>query len=104
MAGLVIAAELAQRCLVQLKQDIAEFLSGWITGGKTLSVNLAQPADENVAVLVADFCVVVAVAIVETGFAHAARHGARVATASSRRNQMATLRRNLGINPGLKRL
>src|SRR6185437_14443971 len=76
MAGLMIAAELAQRRLVQLKQDFAELLGGGITGGKTLSVNLAQRADEGVAVLVADFAVVVAVAIVQTGFAHAALHGA----------------------------
>src|ERR1700689_3078511 len=77
MAGLVIAAELAQRRLVQLKQDFAELLGRGITGGKTLSVNLAQRTNEGVAVLVADFAVVVAVAIVETGFAPAALHGAR---------------------------
>src|ERR1700719_2773460 len=77
MAGLMIAAELAQRRLVELKQDFAKLLGRGITGGKTLSVNLAQRADEGVAVLVADFAVVVAVAIVETGFAHAALHGAR---------------------------
>jgi hypothetical protein len=73
----MIAAELAQRRLVQLKQDFAQLLGRGITGGKTLSVNLAQRADEGVAVLVADFAVVVAMAIVETGFAHAALHGAR---------------------------
>src|SRR5271154_729343 len=77
MAGLMIAAELAQRRLVQLKQDIAQLLRRGITGGKAWSVNLAQRADEGVAVLVADFAVVVAAAIVETGFAHAALHGAR---------------------------
>src|SRR5580658_6130653 len=77
MAGLVIAAELAQRRLVQLKQDFAELLGRGITGRKTLSVNLAQRADEGVAVLAADFTVVVAVAIVETGFAHAALLSAR---------------------------
>jgi hypothetical protein len=56
-----------------------------------LSVNLAQRADEGVAVLVADFTVVVAVAIVETCFAHAALLVPQ-ATASSRRDRMATLR------------
>jgi hypothetical protein len=44
---------------------------------KTLSVNLTQRADKGVSVLVADFAVVVAVAIVETCLAHAALHGAR---------------------------
>ena len=77
MAGLMIAAELAQRRLVQLKQDFAQLLGRGITRSKTLSVNLAQRADEGVAVLVADFAVVVAVAIVETGFTHASLHGAR---------------------------
>src|ERR1700722_4702287 len=64
-----------------------------MTGGKTLSVDLAQCADEGVAVLVADFAVVVAVAIVETCLAHAALLVPRT-TASSRRDQMAILRRN----------
>ena len=39
----MIAAELAQRRLVQLKQDFAQLLGRGITGGKTLSVNLAVP-------------------------------------------------------------
>jgi hypothetical protein len=73
----MIAAKLAQRRLIQLKKDFAQLLGRGITGGKALSVNLAQRADEGVAVLVADFAVVVAMAIVETGFAHAALHGAR---------------------------
>ena len=93
----MIAPELAQRRLVQLMQDIAELLGRGITGGKTLSVNLAQRADEGVAVLVADFAVVVAMAIVETGLAHAALHGCPRATASSRRDQMAILRCNRDI-------
>jgi len=76
MVGLMIAAELAQRRLVQLMQDIAQLLGRGITGSKTWSVNLAQRADEGVAVLVADFAVVVAVAIVETGFTHVSLHGA----------------------------
>src|SRR5450631_2668036 len=76
MTGLMIAAELTQRRFVQLNKDLAQFLSRRITGGKTLSLNLAQRADEGVAVLVADFAVVVAVAIVETCLAHAALHGA----------------------------
>src|ERR1700716_2686840 len=50
--------------LVQLKQDFSQLLGRGITGGKTLSVNLAQRADEGVAVLVADFAVVGATAIV----------------------------------------
>jgi hypothetical protein len=70
----MIAAELAQRRFVQLKKNFAQLLGRGITGSKTLSVNLTQGADEGVAVLVAYFAVVVAVAIVETGFAHGALH------------------------------
>src|ERR1700682_887817 len=74
MAGLMIAAQLAQRRLVQLKQNIAELFAFRIAGGETLSVNLAQGADQGVAMLVVDFAILVAVAIVETGLAHAALH------------------------------
>src|ERR1700674_4205332 len=74
MAGLVIAAELAQRCLVQLKQDLAQLLGFGIAGCETLPVYLAQRADERVSMLAADFAVVVAVAIVEICLAHAALH------------------------------
>jgi hypothetical protein len=66
MAGFIIAAELAQRRLVQLQQNLAEFFGFGITRGETLSVNLPQRADEGIAVLVADFAILVAVAIVET--------------------------------------
>src|SRR5258707_15361234 len=86
---LMIAAKLAQRRLVQLKQNLAQLLGFRITGCETLSV-LTQHADEGVSVLVADF-VVLAVAIVETGLAHAALHGAQGA-ASSRSGEVA--RRN----------
>lgn len=48
-----------------------------IAGCEALSVNLAQRADEGVAVLVADFAVVVAMTIVQTCLAHAALHGGR---------------------------
>src|SRR5262249_41390980 len=72
----MIAAELAQRCLVELKQNLAQLLGFRITGCEALSVNLTQRADEGVAVLVADFAIPVAVAIVETRLAHAALHGA----------------------------
>ena len=72
MAGLVIAAKLAEGCLVQLSQDFAQRRGRGIPGCKTWSINLAQRTDEGVAVLVADFTIVVAVAIVETDFAHAA--------------------------------
>ena len=63
VAGLMIAAELAPRCFVELRENIAQFLGIRITGSKTLSVNLTQRADESISVLVADFAVVVAVAI-----------------------------------------
>jgi hypothetical protein len=55
-----------------LKKNLAQFLGFGITGCETLSVNLAQRPDEGISVFVADFAVVVAVAIVETCLAHAA--------------------------------
>src|ERR1700674_4088571 len=70
MAGLMIATKLAQRRLVQLEQNLAQLLGFRITGCETRSVNLTQRADQGVAVLVADFAILVAVAIVETGLAH----------------------------------
>src|SRR6516162_6141406 len=77
VAGLMIAAELAHRRFVQLKQNFTQLLGFRITGCEALSVNLAQRADEGVSVLVADFAILVAVAIVETRLAHAALHCAR---------------------------
>ena len=62
VAGFMIAAELAQRRFVQLKQNLAELFGVRITGGETLSVNPAQRADECVSMLVADFAILVAVA------------------------------------------
>src|SRR5439155_8211360 len=70
MTGLVIAAKLAQRRLVQVKHNLAQSVGRGITGGKTLPVNLAQGADQGGAVLVADFTILLAV--VETCLAHAA--------------------------------
>src|ERR1700716_4072859 len=77
MAGLMIAAELAQRRLVQLKQNLAQLLGFGISGCETLPVNLTQRADEGVSVFAADFAILVAVAIVETCLAHAALHCSR---------------------------
>src|SRR5260221_1945989 len=68
-------------------QNVAEFFGWGITGGKTLSVNLAQRSDEGVAMLVADFAVVIAVAIVEAGLAHAAlpdAHGRQLPPAAAK--------------------
>jgi hypothetical protein len=65
VAGLMIAAELAQRRLVQLKQNLAELFGFRIPCGETLSVNLTQRADEGISVLVADFAILVVVAIDE---------------------------------------
>jgi hypothetical protein len=42
-------------------QNVAQFLGCGITGGEALSVNLAQRADEGVAVLVAYVAIVLAV-------------------------------------------
>ena len=61
MTGLVVAAKLAQRCLVQVKHDIAQLVGWGITGGKTLPVNLAQRANRGGAVLMADFTILLAV-------------------------------------------
>jgi hypothetical protein len=77
MAGLVIAAELAERRLVQLKQNLAQLPGFRIAGRETLSVNLTLRADERVSVFAADFAILVAMAIVETRLAHAALHCAR---------------------------
>src|SRR5882757_3753282 len=68
----MIAAELAHRRFVQLKQNFTQLLGFRIAGCEALSVNLTQRADEGVAVLVADFAVVVAMTIVQTCLAHAA--------------------------------
>ena len=57
---------------VELKQNVAQLLGCRITGGKSLSVDLAKRANQRGAVLVADFAIVVAVAIVETCLAHVA--------------------------------
>ena len=72
MTGFEVAAKLAQRCLVQVKHDLAQRVGWGIAGGKTLPVNLAQGADQGGPMLVADFAIVVALAIVETRLAHAA--------------------------------
>jgi hypothetical protein len=69
----MIAAELAQRSFVELKKNLAQCQGFRIPGGETLPINLTQGVDGRVAVFVADFTVVVAVAIVETCVAH---HGA----------------------------
>jgi hypothetical protein len=68
MTGLVVAAKLAQRCLVQVKKNIAQLVGWGITGGKTWPVNLAQGADGSGTVLVADFAILLVV--VETCLAH----------------------------------
>src|SRR5947207_4592270 len=91
MTGLVIAAKLAQRCLVQVMKNIAQLVGWGITGGKTLPVDLAQCADGGGAVLVADFTILLAV--VETCLAHAALPCASV-EASSHRVEMAIVHCN----------
>src|SRR3984893_6093796 len=90
VARLMIAAELAQRRLVQLEQNLAQLLGFRITGCETLPVKLPQCGDEGGSVFVADFAIRVAVAIVETCLAHAGSPLCPQPTASSRRDQMAT--------------
>jgi hypothetical protein len=92
----MIAAELAQRRFVQLKKNFAQCLGFRMSGSETLSVNLTQRVDGRASVFVADFTVVVAVAIVQAGFAHAALHCAYSHRASSCLDQMAILHRNQG--------
>ena len=77
VAGHMITAELAQRCLVQLKQNLAELLGVRIAGCETLAVHFALCANEGVSVLGADFSVLVAVAIVESSLNHGALHCTR---------------------------
>src|SRR3954454_14052522 len=77
VAGLMIAAELAERRLVQVKQNLPQLLGFGIAGCETLSVNLPQRADQGVSVFAADLAILVAVAIVETCLAHAALHCSR---------------------------
>src|SRR3954464_15419794 len=91
MTGLVVAAKLVQRRLVQIRQSFAQLVGWGITGGKTWPVNLAQRADGGGAVLVADFTILLAV--VETCLAHAALPCADVET-STRRGEMAILHCN----------
>jgi hypothetical protein len=100
VAGFVIAAELAQRRFVQLKKNLAQCLGFRMPSGETLSVNITQRANDRVSVFVADFSVVVTVAIVETCFAHGALHCAYSLRASSCLDRMAILRRNRGIKAG----
>jgi hypothetical protein len=90
----MIAAELAQRRFVQLKKNLAQRFGFRMPGSETLPVNLAQRVDGRVSVFVADFTVVVAVAIVETCVTHGALHWAYCQRASSRGDQMAILRCN----------
>src|SRR6185312_5280377 len=80
MTGLVVAAKLAQRRLVQIRQSLAQLVGRGITGGKTLPVNLAQRADRGGAVLVADFTILLAV--VRTCLAHIALPCADLETSS----------------------
>src|SRR6478752_2818557 len=70
MPGVVIAPQLAERCLVQLMQDLAEFSRIRITGSKTLAVDLAQRTDQRVAVLLADRAILVPVAMIQARFLH----------------------------------
>src|SRR5438552_14995973 len=85
----MIAAELAERRLVQLKQNLAQLLGIGIAGCETLSVNLSQRADEGVSVFAADFAILVAVAIVETCLAHAGLHCSRDPPAGTKWQQNA---------------
>jgi hypothetical protein len=70
MPGVVVAAQLAQRRLIQLEQDLTELGRIRIAGGKTLPVDLAQRADKRVAVLFTDPAILVPVAAIQAVFLH----------------------------------
>jgi hypothetical protein len=60
----VIVNQLPQRCIVELLNHIAELGCIRLACGEGRAVNLAQRADQRVAVLFADLAVLVAVALV----------------------------------------
>ena len=72
MVGLVIAAELTYRSLIELKHYLAQFGGFRIPGRKSLPVNFTQRPDEGIAVFAGNFAVLFAMAMVENWFAHAA--------------------------------
>ena len=53
-----------------MKHYLTQFRGFRIPGRKTLPVNFSQRADKGVAVLAADFAILVAMTSVETWFAH----------------------------------
>src|SRR5260370_5511091 len=69
---LMIATDLAQGRLIELKHYLAQFRGFRMPGRKALPVNFAQRPNQGVAVLAADFAIFVGMAMVETRFAHAA--------------------------------
>src|SRR4051812_2213491 len=91
MPGLVIAAQLAQRRLVQLQHHLAQRPGLRMPGGVVLSVNLAQRLHGGGSVLAADVAVVMAT--VETCIAHGLLHWADSRRASSCPGQIAILHR-----------
>src|ERR1700737_1815798 len=60
-----------------MKHYLTQFRGFRIPSRKTLPVNFTQRADKGVAVLAADFAILVAVTSVETWFAHAALPSSR---------------------------
>jgi hypothetical protein len=60
-----------------MKHYLTQFRGFRIPGRKTLAVNFSQRADKGVAVLAADFAILVTVTSVETWFAHAALPSSR---------------------------
>ncbi len=99
MAGLMIATKLAQRRLVQLKQDLAQLLRFRITGRETLPVNLAQGAHQGIAMLVADFAILVAGDDCRGRLYSCCSPLCPRQTASSRREQLATGHAQIAMEP-----
>ena len=66
LPAVVIPVQLAQGCLVELVQDIAELFLIPASGGETGAVDLSQRPHQRVAVLVADFTILIAVPMIKS--------------------------------------
>jgi hypothetical protein len=68
--SIVIAVKLAQRCFVELVEDIAQLFFVGAPGGETTAVNLSQCPYQGVAVFAADFTVVIPVSMIQSRLFH----------------------------------
>jgi hypothetical protein len=70
MTGLMIALELAERCLVELMQHFAQRCCFRVPGCKALPIYFSQSTHESVSMLVTDLTVPIAVSTIEAGLLH----------------------------------